>query len=182
MGLQSLGSFNFKNFGTPNLGVSRQNDILVQALWLGTKNTIRGKVMAFPKFGSWWVLWVCVCMWFVHAPKVLKLCTNLLFGSCKFVWIIDPLAICPSPHLGATTCLSTPKVLPTKERTPILYPFIVFTFGLIVESIKEFGGVSLTLYWCNAWVHMCSNVLSHCDDRTNVVTTLKPILHSWNFF
>jgi hypothetical protein len=31
-------------------------------------------------------------------------------------------------------------VLRTKERTSIPYPSIVFTFGLKVESIKEFGG------------------------------------------
>jgi hypothetical protein len=51
MSLQSCESFNFKNFGTPNLGVPRQNDIWVQAMWLGTKNTIRGKVVASLKFG-----------------------------------------------------------------------------------------------------------------------------------
>jgi hypothetical protein len=26
--------------------------------------------------GLWWVLWICVCLWFVCAPKVLQLCTN----------------------------------------------------------------------------------------------------------
>jgi hypothetical protein len=30
-----------------------------------------------------------------------------------------------------------------KERTPTLYLSIVFTFGLVIESIKAFGGVSL---------------------------------------
>jgi hypothetical protein len=34
-------------------------------------------------------------------------------------------------------------VLRTRERTPTPYPFVVFTFGLAVESIKEFGGASL---------------------------------------
>jgi hypothetical protein len=33
-------------------------------------------------------------------------------------------------------------MLRTKERTPTPFPFVVFTFGLIVESIKEFGGAS----------------------------------------
>jgi hypothetical protein len=41
---------------------------------------------------------------------------------------------------------STPKVLRDKERTPTLYPSIVFTFGLVVESIKEFWGVSLYIF------------------------------------
>ncbi len=33
-------------------------------------------------------------------------------------------------------------MLRAKERTPTPYPSIVFTFGLVVESIKEVGGVS----------------------------------------
>jgi hypothetical protein len=33
-------------------------------------------------------------------------------------------------------------MLRTRERTPTLFPSVVFTFGLIVESIKELGGAS----------------------------------------
>jgi hypothetical protein len=42
-----------KVVGVPILGISRlprQNDIWVLALWLSTKNTIRGKVVASPNF------------------------------------------------------------------------------------------------------------------------------------
>jgi hypothetical protein len=39
----------FREFLDSNLGVSGQNDIWVLAPWLGTKNTIRGKVVASPK-------------------------------------------------------------------------------------------------------------------------------------
>jgi hypothetical protein len=53
MGFQSRGSPNFEIFETPNLGVLRQIDIWVQALWLGTKNTIMGKLVASLKFRSW---------------------------------------------------------------------------------------------------------------------------------
>jgi hypothetical protein len=36
-------------------------------------------------------------------------------------------------------------LLPSKCREPqLLSPSIVFTFGLIVESIKELGGASIT--------------------------------------
>ncbi len=35
------------------VGISKQNDIWLLALWLGTKYTIRGKVVASPKFGPW---------------------------------------------------------------------------------------------------------------------------------
>jgi hypothetical protein len=68
--------------GIPILGISRQNVIWVLALWPGTKYTIRGKVVASPKFGPWWVLWVRICPWLVRTPKVLKLHINQL------VWIV----------------------------------------------------------------------------------------------
>jgi hypothetical protein len=140
MGFQSCGSLNFRNFETPNLGVLGQNDIWVQVLWLGTKNTTRGKVMASPMFEPWWVLWIHVCLWFVYAPKCSNYTlTNLLFGLCKFVWIIDLLVTHPSPHPRVPTHPFTSEVLRARECTPTPYPFVVFTFGLIVESIKEFG-------------------------------------------
>jgi len=34
-------------------------------------------------------------------------------------------------------------MLQARERTLILFPSIVFTFGLVVEFIKEFGGAAL---------------------------------------
>jgi hypothetical protein len=36
-----------------------------------------------------------------------------------------------------------PKVLQVRERAPTPSPSIVFTFGFIIESIKELGGASL---------------------------------------
>jgi hypothetical protein len=83
MGPQSCKNPNLVNFGTPKLGVPRQNAIWMWAWGGGKEYTIRGKVMASPKFGPWWVLWVRVCMWLVLAPKVLKLCTNQLV-----VWFV----------------------------------------------------------------------------------------------
>jgi hypothetical protein len=35
-------------------------------------------------------------------------------------------------------------MLRTKELTPTPCPSIIFTFGLAVESIQEFGGASLS--------------------------------------
>jgi hypothetical protein len=68
----------FREFQDSNLGVLGRNDIWVLAPWLSTENTIRGKVVASPKFRPWWILWIHVCSWFVHAPKVLQLHTNQL--------------------------------------------------------------------------------------------------------
>jgi hypothetical protein len=39
-------------------------------------------------------------------------------------------------------------MLRTKKRTPTLSPFIVFTFELEVESIKELGGALEGLPFC----------------------------------
>jgi hypothetical protein len=83
MGLQSCESPNFENFGTPNLGIMGQNDIWVQASQPSIKNTIRGKMVASPKFGPWWVLWIRVYPWLVRAPKMLQLHTNQLV-----VWFV----------------------------------------------------------------------------------------------
>jgi hypothetical protein len=92
---QSCGSPNFGNFGTPKMGVLGQNAIWVWASWRGTKYTIRGKVVASPKFGPWWVLWVWICPWLILAPKVLQLCTNQLvvwFCASPCEWLVA----CPS--------------------------------------------------------------------------------------
>jgi hypothetical protein len=61
--------------------------------------------------------------------------TNLLFGLCRFMWIIDPLVIHSSPHLRALARPSTLKVLRAKGYAPTPCPSIVFTFGLTIESI-----------------------------------------------
>jgi len=69
-----------------NLGVLGQNEIWVLVPWLGTKYIIKGKVVASPKSGPWWILWICVCSWFVRAPKCSNYAlTNLWFGLCRFV-------------------------------------------------------------------------------------------------
>jgi len=76
IGLQNCRNFNFKNFGTPNLKDRGQNDTWVMAPCPCKENNIMGKVVVSPQFGLWWVLWVYVCPWFVHATKMLQLCTN----------------------------------------------------------------------------------------------------------
>jgi hypothetical protein len=51
-----------------------------------------------------------------------------------------------SPHFGILACLSTFEVLRAKECVETLSPFVVFTFGFVVESIKELGGASVGPY------------------------------------
>jgi hypothetical protein len=67
-------------------------------MWPCIEYNIRGKLVVCPKSGPWWVLWVCVCPWLVYAPKCSNYAlTNLLFGLCKFVWVIEVLVNLPSP-------------------------------------------------------------------------------------
>ncbi len=40
--------------------------------------------------------------------------------------------------------LLPPEMLKARECTPIFFPSIIFTFGLVIESIKELGGTSCT--------------------------------------
>jgi hypothetical protein len=112
----------------------------------GTKYTIRGKVMASPKSGLWWVLWVRVCPWLVLTPKVFQLCTNQLV-----VWF------CASPH--EWLCLSFFLVPSWSSSTP-LYPqsvasqgtcpptpcsFIVFTSNSHLTLSRSLGACHLLL-------------------------------------
>ncbi len=49
------------------------------------------KVMASPKSGPWWVLWVRVCPWLVLTPKMFQLCINQLviwFYASPCEWLI----------------------------------------------------------------------------------------------
>jgi hypothetical protein len=81
------------------------------------------------------------CGLFVHQKCSNYALTNLLFGLCIFIWIIDLLVICPSPHHEALARLSHPQMFQVKEHTPI--PFsIVFIFEFVFEFFKEFGGAS----------------------------------------
>jgi hypothetical protein len=76
----------------------RQNDIWVLVPWPGIKYTIRGKVVASPEFGPWWVLWVRGCPHLVRALKCYNYAlTNLLFDLCRHVWVIEVLVNLPCP-------------------------------------------------------------------------------------
>ncbi len=79
---------------------------------------------------------------FMHQKCFNYALTNL-FNLCRSVWIINLVVTRPSPHPRAPTHPSTLEMLWTKECTPTPYPFVVFTFGFTIESIKEVRGVSL---------------------------------------
>ncbi len=96
----------------------------------------KGKGGGFPKSGMWWVLWDCVCMWLVCAPKCSNYTlTNLLFGLCRSMWVIELLFNLSKSHPGAPTGPSTPEVLRSKKHAPTPSPFDVHI-------------------WTQSWVHL----------------------------
>jgi hypothetical protein len=60
----------------------------------------KGKVVASPKFGPWWVSWIHGYPRFIHAPKCSNYTlTNLLFGLCRSMWLSELLVNHLSPIL-----------------------------------------------------------------------------------
>jgi len=62
------------------------------------------------------------------------------------VWAVVSLESPCLPVVHLCACPSILEMLRAREHTLIPYPSIVFTFGLVVEFIKEFGGASLNAY------------------------------------
>jgi hypothetical protein len=151
MGFQSREN---THFGTTNLEVPGQNDIWMQAPWLGIENTIRGKVVASPRSRPWWVLWIYVYSWFVRAPKVFQLCINQLV-----IWFVQVhVNNWPTCHsfLSPFRSSSTP-LYPRSASNQGMYPnsisFRYFHLELAVESIKELRGVSsLQALLLKSWI------------------------------
>ncbi len=80
--------------------------------------------------------------------------TNLLFGLCKSLWVIDLLVSLPSPYLGAPARPSTPEMLRAKEHTPTLHYSDVFTLDSHLNLLRSLGVrlISLHYYlWIKIW-------------------------------
>jgi len=123
--LISIGGLHAKLWAPKALRVSNlgQNDIWVLVPWPGIEYIIREKVLASPKFGPWWVLWVRVCSWFIHAQKCYNYAlTNLLFGLCRSVWMIKLLLNLPSFILKVQHALLPSKCCEPRN-VPQLFSF-----------------------------------------------------------
>jgi hypothetical protein len=106
-----IGGLYTKLWGPKVAGVSilgifpRKKAIWMWASRRGAKYTIRGKVMASPKSGPWWVLWVRICPWFILAPKMFPQGTNqfVVWFWCKFVWVSKGLSFFLVPSRMSNT-------------------------------------------------------------------------------
>jgi hypothetical protein len=80
---------------------------------------------------------------FVHQMCSNYALTNLLYGLCRSIWIIDPVVIHPSSHPGILTHPFYFEMLWIREHTPTRFSSVVSTFKLAFEFFKECGGASL---------------------------------------
>jgi hypothetical protein len=174
MALQNVRSPNFENFGIPNLGVSRQNDIWMQLLWLITDNTIRGKVLISPKFGCGeFCEFVDARGSFVHQKCFNYAQINLLFGLCRSVWIIDLLATHPSFHPRPSACPLPLKCCKLKS----IHWLLLFSLSNLHLSlsrsamvrhkillIEKFLSFKMSIMWQNLILNI--KIVLHIDELT----------------
>jgi len=142
-----------------HLGVLGQNAIWMWPLWRSIEYNIREKVVASPKSGPCWVLWVRVCPWCILAPKVLQLCTDQLVvwfvQVCASEWL---LVILFNPILELQHALLPPKCYEPKSVSLIPYFFVVFISDSHLNLSRSLGAHQLRcIYFPNQlilWQHM----------------------------
>jgi hypothetical protein len=100
---------------------------------------------------------------FVHQKCSNYALTNLVFGLCKFVWIIDMFITRLSPHFKALTRPSTHEVLWARECTPTPYPSIIFTLDSQLNLPRSLGGC----------------VISSCINNYKMVYSCMCTLYLW---
>jgi hypothetical protein len=132
-----------------------------------------GKVVASLKSKPWWVLWIWVCPWLILAPKVFKFAlTNLLFGLCRSMWVIEHLSFFLVPSRSSNTPFYPQSVASQGACTNSLF-FCCFQFLFTFESIKEPRSTSTPP------MMLSQTKISICTSNTNVN---KLAFHSWSFF
>jgi len=109
MGVQSGGNANFGNYGTLDLGAlgkkpfgcsphgESQRILQGGRCWLPPSSGRGESCESMSAHGS-----------FMHQKCFNYTLTNLLFGLCILIWIIDTLVTFFNPHLEAPTCLFYP--------------------------------------------------------------------------
>jgi hypothetical protein len=118
-------------------------------LWKAAEYTIRGKVVASPKSGLGWILWVRSCLWFVLTPKVLQLCINHhVLVLCRFVWVIEVCQFFLVPSQSSSMPLYPFGMLWARERASTPYFSIVFNLDSHLSPSRTWECVySINGYW-----------------------------------
>jgi hypothetical protein len=107
----------------------------------------KGEGGGFPKFGSWWVLWVRVCPWLVLAPKVLQLCLNrLVFGFVQVHVSSWCLSLFLVPSRSSSMPLYPPKNVANQGACPTPCTSVVFTSNLYLSLSRNLGARHMCRY------------------------------------
>jgi len=131
---------NYGNFGTP------------KTKWhLGVGPVARHRIYYKGKGGGFPQVRGCgescesefACGSFVHQKCSSYALTNLLFGLCKSMWMIELLINLPNPLPELQHAPLSPKCYELRSAPQPFSPSVVFTFGLAIKSIEELGGASL---------------------------------------
>jgi hypothetical protein len=164
------------------LGLLGQKVIQMPFSWGGTEYTIRGKVVASPEFGPWWVLWVRGRPWLVLAPKVFPPCANQLvcwfcLGWCEWV---NCLSLFLVPSRSSNTPLYPSKVLGAKElgsvpRAPNLS--IVSILRLSLSLLRGLGASQYNLQFFSGHRVSCLWFMKHYQTKeiwkNNAIPSIK---------
>ncbi len=149
-GLQSLGSLAGRDFGTPARESRERKAIWMWVSWRVTKYTIRGKVVASPKSGPWWVLCVCVARGSSQHQRCSNYALTSLCGLCAgpCEWISLSILSSPIPELQHAPLPL--KVLWARERIPTLPSSAVFHLDSPLSPSRSWECVTMwVLYYAN---------------------------------
>jgi hypothetical protein len=150
MGFQSRRSPNVGNFGTPSWE-------FWDKMTFGCLS--HGHAQIILQWGRWWLPpspghgESCESMFahgsFVHQKCPSSILTNLLFGLCMSMWVIDLLVTLPGPYLEVLAHIYTLEMLQAKEHTPTPHSSVLFTFDSHLNPLRSLGVrhmASTTLY------------------------------------
>jgi hypothetical protein len=141
MGPQSSKNPNFGNFGTPIWEFWDKMPFGCGPRGEAQKYYKGGKVVASPKFGPWWILWIQIWLWFVLPPKMFNLCNNQLVVWFVQIRVVKCLSFFLFPYRSSSMPLY-PQSATSQRACPDSLPFCCLHFKLTFESIKKLGSVS----------------------------------------
>jgi hypothetical protein len=102
---------------------------------------------------------------FVHQKCSNYTLTNLLFGLCKSMWIIDMFFTLPSPHPEAPTLPFTPKCCEARGVPQLLILPLCSTLDLELNLSRSLG---VHQSWCSPmtsmvkfWQHLCRKFIKN---------------------
>jgi hypothetical protein len=115
----------------------------------------KGEGDGFPKFESWWVLWIQIFPWLVLAPKVLHLYTNQLIVWFVQIRVSDYVLVFLVPSWSSSTPLYPSKCC-EPGNVPRLLSLLLFSTWIHI--------------WVPQGVESASSEFPHPNHRLKFIT------------